>query len=45
MAGIASVSEGPTNQVDWRAAMVVDWIAKTESLLESGSTFLTKRDH
>jgi hypothetical protein len=44
MAGIAFMSEGAANQVDWRAAMVADRIAKTESLPESGSTFLAKRE-
>jgi hypothetical protein len=44
MAGIAFVSEGAANQEDWRAAMVADMVAKTESLPESGSTFLAKRE-
>jgi hypothetical protein len=44
MVGIASVSEGAANQVDWRSAMVADRIAKIESLPESGSTFLAKRE-
>jgi hypothetical protein len=44
MAGIAFVSEGAANQVDWRAAMVADPIAKTKPPPCGGSTFLTKRE-
>jgi hypothetical protein len=44
MAGIAFVSEGATNQVDWRAAMVADLIAKTEPPPGGRSTFLAKRE-
>jgi hypothetical protein len=44
MAGIAFVSEGATNQVDWRATMVADLIAKTEPPPGGGSTFLAKRE-
>jgi hypothetical protein len=44
MAGIAFVSEGATNQVDWRVAMVADMIAKTEPPSGGRSTFLAKRE-
>jgi hypothetical protein len=44
MAGIAFVSEGATNQVDWRATMVSDLTRKTEPPLGGGSTFLAKRE-
>jgi hypothetical protein len=44
MAGIAFVSKGPTNHVDWRAAMVADLVAKTEPPPGGGSTFLAKRE-
>jgi hypothetical protein len=44
MAGIAFISEGATNQVDWRAAMVADMIAKTEPPPGGRSTFLAKRE-
>jgi hypothetical protein len=44
MAGIDFVSEGATNQVDWRAAMVADLIAKIEPPPGGRSTFLAKRE-
>jgi hypothetical protein len=44
MAGIAFCSEGAVDQVDWRATMVADMIAKTEPPLGGGSTFLAKRE-
>jgi hypothetical protein len=44
MEGIASVSEGATNQVDWRAGMVADLVAKIEPTLGGRSTFLAKRE-
>jgi hypothetical protein len=44
MEGIAFVSEGETNQVDWRATMVADLVAKTEPHPGGRSTFLTKRE-
>jgi hypothetical protein len=44
MAGIAFVSEGAANQVNWRATMVSYLIRITESPLGGGSTFLTKRE-
>ena len=44
MVGIAFVSEGATNQVDWRATMVADLVAKREQPPSGGSTFLTKRE-
>jgi hypothetical protein len=44
MVGIVFVSKGATNQVDCRATMVVDMIAKTKPLLGDGSTFLAKRE-
>jgi hypothetical protein len=44
MVGIAFVSKRAANQVDWKASMVVDIIAKTEPLPGDGTTFLTKRE-
>jgi hypothetical protein len=44
MAGIAFVSEGATNQVDWRAGMVADLVAKIEPTPGGRSTFLAKRE-
>ena len=44
MAGIAFVSEGAANQVNWRATMVSYLKRITESPLGGGSTFLTKRE-
>jgi hypothetical protein len=44
MAGIASVSEGATNQVYWRAGMVADLVAKIEPTPGGRSTFLAKRE-
>ena len=44
MVGIAFVSEGATNQVDWRAVMVADVIMKIEPPPGGGSTFLAKRE-
>jgi hypothetical protein len=44
MEGIAYVSEGETNQVYWRAGMVVDLVAKIEPTLGGRSTFLAKRE-
>jgi hypothetical protein len=43
MAGIAFDSEGAVDQVDWRASMVADMVAKTKPPLGGGSTFLAKR--
>jgi hypothetical protein len=37
------MSEGVTNQVDWRVAMVADLVEKIEITLGGRSTFLTKR--
>jgi hypothetical protein len=44
MAEIASVSEGTTNQVYWRADMVADRVAKIEQNPSGRSTFLAKRE-
>jgi hypothetical protein len=44
MAWIAFVSVGATNQVDWRASMVVDLIVKIEPPPGGRSTFLAKRE-
>jgi hypothetical protein len=44
MAGIAFVSEGAANQVNWRATMVSYLTRITDSPLGGGSTFLTKRE-
>jgi len=44
MAGIASVSEGATNQVDWRAGMVADMVEKIEPPSGGRNTFLAKRE-
>jgi len=44
MAGIAFFSKGAANQVDWRASMVADMIAKTKPPLGGRSTFLAKRE-
>ena len=44
MAWIAFVSEGATNQVDWRATMVADLITKIEPPSSGRSTFLAKRE-
>jgi hypothetical protein len=44
MEGIAFVSEGAANQVDWRAGMVADLIAKIEPPPGGRSTFLAKRE-
>jgi hypothetical protein len=42
MAGIAFASEGATNQVDWRAAMVANMITKKEPTPGGRSTLLPK---
>ena len=44
MARIDFCSEGAANQVDWRASMVADLIAKTEPIPGGRSTFLAKRE-
>jgi hypothetical protein len=44
MAGIDFVSEGAIDQVDWRAAIIADMVAKTKPPLGSRSTFLAKRE-
>jgi hypothetical protein len=44
VAWITFVSEGETNQVDWRASIVVDLVAKIEPTPRWRSTFLTKRE-
>jgi len=44
MAGIAFVSEGASNKVDWRATMVADLTAKAGPPLGGRSTFLAKRE-
>jgi hypothetical protein len=44
IARIAFISERAANQMDWRAAIVADLIAKTEPPLGGRSTFLTKRE-
>jgi hypothetical protein len=44
MVGIAFVSEGATNQVDWRATIVADLKGKKEPPLGGRSTFLAKRE-
>jgi hypothetical protein len=44
MAGIAFVSEGATNQVDWRATVVANLKAKAEPPPSGRITFLTKRE-
>jgi hypothetical protein len=38
------MSEGATNQVDWRAGMVADLIEKIEPPPSGRSTFLAKRE-
>jgi len=44
VAGIALCSEGATDQVNWRATLVADMIAKIEPPLGGGSTFVPKRE-
>jgi hypothetical protein len=44
MAGITFCSEGATNHVDWRVAMLVDLKTKTEPPPGGGSTFHAKRE-
>jgi hypothetical protein len=44
MAGITFVSEGVSNQVDWREGMVVDLIVKVETPPGGRSTFLSRRE-
>jgi len=44
MARIAFISEGAANRLDWRATMVADLIAKTETPPGGRSTFLAKRE-
>jgi hypothetical protein len=44
MAGITFVSEGATNQLDWKAGMVADLAMKTGPPLGGRSTFLPKRE-
>jgi hypothetical protein len=44
MVWIAFVSEGAIDQVESRAAMVTDLVAKTKPLSGGGSTFLAKRE-
>ena len=44
MVRITFFSEGASNQVDWRVAMVSYLIAKTEPPLGDRSTFLAKRE-
>jgi hypothetical protein len=44
MVGIAYVSKGASNQVDWRESMVTDLVAKTEQTLGGRSTILAKRE-
>jgi hypothetical protein len=44
MAGITFCSKRATDQVDCRATMVVDMIAKTKPPLGGRSTFLAKRE-
>jgi hypothetical protein len=44
MAGIYFISEGASNQVDWRVAMVAYLIAKREPHLGGRNTFLAKRE-
>jgi hypothetical protein len=44
MAGIAFVSKRAMNQVDWRAGMIANLIAKIEPPPGGRSTFLTKEE-
>jgi hypothetical protein len=44
MAGIDFVSEGATNEVDWRETMVADLTGKTGPPPGGRSTFLAKRE-
>jgi hypothetical protein len=44
MAGIIFISEGASNQVEWRVAKVADMVAKTEPPPGCRSTFLAKRE-
>jgi hypothetical protein len=44
MAGITSMLERETNQVDWRVGMVADLVAKIDPNPRWRSTFLSKRE-
>jgi hypothetical protein len=44
MGWITSVSKGITNQVYWRAGMVVDLVAKIEPTPGGRSVFLAKKE-
>jgi hypothetical protein len=44
MEGIASMSEGVSNEVDWRGGMIADLIAKIEPTPGGRNTFLAKRE-
>jgi hypothetical protein len=43
MAGLDFCSKGAADQVDWRATMVTDLVAKKEPPSSGGSTFLAMR--
>jgi hypothetical protein len=44
MVGIASISKGASNQVDWRDSMVAYLVAETKLTRGGKSTFLAKRE-